>query len=139
MREKLWKRFFKITDRIFKNQQNYLVFKSKKLPSEKIPNGMSVSFNSKIKAPKIVVQKYNDIDFFTLKTTLGIFEIKLITYKDRGKVFYTVHNLQNDVTFTLDEKAFRLLFRHENIPGMQSIEKRYMRRLDDSQKNKEDK
>jgi hypothetical protein len=123
----IWKRVFKISDLIFKDNLNYLKFKSKKLPEEIIPKGMSVSFDSSVKLPKkYVVQPYTDIDFFKLKTELGIFEIKLVTYKNRGKVYYTVHNLQSNITFTLDEKAFKLLFKNESVPIDEAFRKKYL-------------
>jgi len=124
---KIWDKIFKVGDLVFKDNSSYLKFKSKKLPNKTIPKGMSVSFDSTIKLPKkYVVQPYNDIDFFKLKTDLGIFEIKTIVYRDRGKVYYNVHNLKTNVSFTLDEKSFKLLFKNESVPIDETFKKKYL-------------
>jgi hypothetical protein len=123
----IWDKVFKVGDFIFRDNANYLKFKSKKLPKKIIPKGMSVSFDSTIKLPKkYVVQPYYSVDFFKLKTELGAFEIKTIIYKDRGKVYYTVHNLKTNVVFTLDEKAFKLLFKNEPVPIDETFKKKYL-------------
>jgi hypothetical protein len=123
----IWNRVFKVSDLIFKDNSNYLKFKSKKLPQKIISKGMSISFDPSVKLPKkYVVQPYNDIDFFKLKTELGVFEIKTVIYKDRGKVYYNVHNLQTNIVFTLDEKAFKLLFRNESVPIDNAFKKKYL-------------
>lgn len=111
--EQLWKILFKVTDLILIKNKKYLQFKSKCLPNEIIPAGFSLSTDSSVKmSQKYVSQPYQEIDFYRLKTNLGIFEIKLITTKEKGRVFYSVYNVTCDSTFTLDERAFNLLFKH---------------------------
>ena len=129
-----WNTFFKLTDPFFKHSDRYLQFKSKKIPDEKISKGLSVSCDSTLAPKKYVVQTYNDIDFFKLKTNLGIFEIKLITYKNRGKVYYTVYSVSMNIQFTIDEDTFKLLFKNEEVLVDEKFKTTYLKPQSESKK-----
>ncbi len=100
---------FKLLDR-FLESDRYLKWKSKQLPNEEVKAGLHFSTDRSVNIKKkYVVQKNKEIDFYQLRKTSDIFEIKLITVKE-SKTFYTVYHVASDRSFTLEQGAFYLLF-----------------------------
>ncbi len=80
-------------------------------PETIIPDGsLSVSFDSKVKVKKTLEEKLDSNDFYELKNTRDVFEVKSIFYSAKGIMMYKIYSVANNKSYVMSKDVFKLVF-----------------------------
>ena len=102
----------------------YRFYKSMLFPNTIVENGTSLSFDSSIKVKIPSVEKIDELAFYKLTQKSLNFEVRQVIKGSKGTLIYQVYCVENNGTYLLDSKLFKLLMiLNTNGVGKTPIEK----------------